>query len=767
MRHAIAIICLFCACGAGGTEKWQTFLSYHNATRVEPQGTLLYTLAQGALFVYDTDDAAIYLYNKQNALNDGRIAQIARRPDGATLVIAYENGNIDLMEPNGDVYNLPDFKNKQTTYGKEINNISFLGGCAYLATQNGIMVIDLDKKEIANTYPLNRPVTAACAYGDKIYAATDDGLYTADTNRNLLDPATWEWQSVERYRQIVAYDDRIIAITDMEICLVDKQTNQHSTIRKESCNFMNAYNGKLLAGNENTVIVFDAHDRHRKIELDLRRGNLRHIAYARNTFWACYGYHGLIGQKLNEETGRLEDITHPIVPESPVRNLADRMRFANRRLLVAGGSLNYYGVENQGTLMALDQTTWINFEEDGIEEATKLPYMNMTALAQDPRDPAHHYATSARHGLYEFRDYAFVKLHTLGNSGLESIFVDNPHYVSTDGPVFDGHNNLWMVNNGTDKIVKILRADGTWLAFDHPEIAKIETFQHIVFDKRGWMWANSMWYNDNNDKPGFFCFDYNNTLENIGDDRTRFVQNINNQDGATVTIVHCYCIAEDSNGAVWIGTDQGPIVLHNPENIFKADATCTQIKVPRNDGTHTADYLLADQHVIAIAIDGANRKWIGTRNTGIYLLSDDGKTTILHFHADNSPLTSNSIQSIAIDPKTGEVFIGTDKAIHAYKADATEPAAEMPRNIHAYPNPVTRGYTGVVTVDGLTDGADVKIVDAAGTLVHRATSNGGRITWDIRNTAGNRVATGVYYILATDADGRPTVATKLIVISSN
>ena len=255
------------------------------------------------------------------------------------------------------------------------------------------------------------------------------------------------------------------------------------------------------------------------------------------------------------------------------------------------------------------------------------------------------------------------------------------------------------------------------------------------------------------------------TLEDSSDDKHKFIKNFTNQDGTILSHNGIYCITEDKNGAIWIGTGQGPIILNNPSNFFEDDFYCTQIKVPRDDGTNLADFLLANDKINAIAVDGGNRKWIGTEMNGIYLLSPDGLETIHHFTAENSPLLSNNIQSIAIHPHTGEVFIGTSKGLVSYQSDATEPEDNFVEdNVYAYPNPVKPDYTGVITITGLVQDTDIKITNVSGKLIHEGTSVGGQFTWDGKNQQGKRVPSGVYFVLAANAEGKEGIATKILFI---
>ena len=216
---------------------------------------------------------------------------------------------------------------------------------------------------------------------------------------------------------------------------------------------------------------------------------------------------------------------------------------------------------------------------------------------------------------------------------------------------------------------------------------------------------------------------------------------------------------------MWISTFSGPLVI-NKDDIYKSNHNFNQIKVPRNDGTDYADYLLNGLNITAIAIDGANRKWFITNNNGVYLISADNMTQLEHFTTENSPLLSNNIESIAINPTTGEVFFGTDKGLCSYMSDATEPNDEMTKdNVWAYPNPVTPEYTGPITITGLSYDADVKILAANGALIHQGRSNGGTYTWDGCDQQARRVASGIYMVATATSDGKKGTVCKIAIVN--
>ena len=276
-------------------------------------------------------------------------------------------------------------------------------------------------------------------------------------------------------------------------------------------------------------------------------------------------------------------------------------------------------------------------------------------------------------------------------------------------------------------------------------------------DSRGLLWfTNRHWA-----LPSFYC--YNPKTNEI----ERYMTKLVNQDGISGSeMYNPSCIVEDKDGNLWLGTNTGLYMIDAASASSGSLEYVTQVKVPRNDGTNYADYLLAGTSITAIAVDGGNRKWIGTLGQGIYLISADNMEQIYHFTTDNSPLLSNSVEAIAIDNSTGEVFIGTEKGLCSYMSDATESSIEMVKDdVYAYPNPVVKGYDGLITVVGLTRDADVKILTVNGQLVAQGRSNGGSFTWDGRDRSGRRVASGIYMVATATSDGKKGVVCKIAVIN--
>jgi hypothetical protein len=277
------------------------------------------------------------------------------------------------------------------------------------------------------------------------------------------------------------------------------------------------------------------------------------------------------------------------------------------------------------------------------------------------------------------------------------------------------------------------------------------------------------WCVDLRYKPGVFVFSDKGTFDDMTDDDYRFFGSgsLVDKDGTILYPTYVYDIDEDTDGNIWVGTDIGPIVFSNVSKVFDANYRCTRIKIAREDGSGLADYLLDGVAIMSVEVDAGNRKWLGTANAGVYLLSADGKETLLHFNTENSPLSSNEVLDIEINERTGEVYFVTPDGLFAYRNDAMESMTEATQEtIYAFPNPVRPEYGGYITVAGLEQDSKVWITDASANVVFEGQSNAGSIAWDGRNKSGQMVTGGVYFVLVSNAnsDYHRSVATKILIV---
>lgn len=761
--YLLLLLSLFSAVTASFADDWNVYPSYNNATYCEIVGKKIYVLTNGSLFSYNTEDNEIVTYDKINSLSDIEIIHIAYSKEISGLVIIYKNANIDILYEDESIYNISDFKNN-TIDKKKINGINIFGKIAYLSTEFGVVEVDLEKKQINNSY--NTGLNTFCTYlfNKYLYTGTTDGIHRCDTSDNMLDKNNWEK---------INYNNQVDAICELDgkLYVLTKKTGIHKLDADNgtSVNIVAKSGGEFhtIYSNDNEIIA-PALDKLTLIEKDnkihtYKTDNCMYVLKDGNDYWNCNGYDGIL--KCTVKDNRLTPVTQPITINSPVRNHCEFMKFTNdNRLLVAGGNLNYFDIIfHDGTVMEynMDNDSWFNFPEDTIKKVTGFNYRNVCSVDEDPNEPGHIFACSFGNGLYEFRNGKFEKHYNHLNSILQSAITSDPHgnYVRLSHVEFDKESNLWCINTYSKDIVKILKKDGTWISLNYKEIEGFTTMVQPLFDSRGWLWITSL-----QGHAGIFCAKIKNTPFDTSDDETKlWVNKFTNQDGTSYDIYQVHAIREDKNKDIWIGTNTGLFVIDNPEEFFN-NGIFKQIKIPRNDGTGLADYLMNGIYIKAIAVDEANRKWIGTLDSGIYLISSDGQETIHHFTTENSPLPSNAIESIAINNNTGDVFIGTDKGIASFKSDAVRAEEKLSDSkVHVYPNPVRPGYNGNVSIVGLTDNCNVKIVDGAGYLIDEGYSNGGMYQWNGRNIRGEKVASGVYYVLLYDETGKEGEVAKILI----
>jgi hypothetical protein len=356
-----------------------------------------------------------------------------------------------------------------------------------------------------------------------------------------------------------------------------------------------------------------------------------------------------------------------------------------------------------------------------------------------------------------------VKIHDHTNSTIETVELLNGknHFDRTFGICYDKYNNLFVTNMKTANTIKVLTKTGTWASLNYAPAAMKESAFELLTTKKGAIWMLSAW-----DSPGIFAFDTKGTIENQSDDQFKFISSVNYLDNLETRSINpeiYFCMAEDKNGAIWVGTEMGPIVFNSPTKIFTENFLGTRVKVPRNDGTMLADYLLENEKISSICVDGGNRKWIGTESNGVYVVSENGQQTFAHFTEENSPLFSNKVLSIAIHPTTGEVFIGTDKGLVSFRSDAIE-GKKSYSDVYAFPNPVRPDYDGFITVTGLKSKSTVRITDIHGNSLFEGESAGGQIVWDGRNRNGQKLASGVYLVYAATSDATEGVVTKILML---
>ena len=467
--------------------------------------------------------------------------------------------------------------------------------------------------------------------------------------------------------------------------------------------------------------------------------------------WSKVG--GYIAKK-QEDKSTLKQIVATLQPGGPKHNYFYCMRFINNLLYTCGGLWGHLvDAGRPGTIQVSDKDNWTIYDDD-IAAKTGIKYVDVNSVDVDPLDPNHVFA-GAKSGLYEFQNGKFIKHYNSENSLITSFNNQSKNYQLITSVKFDTDGNLWMLNSQSPSNQSLIEytKEGKWVSHHKPELYNLGSLECLMQDSRGLLW----FVNNYHGLPSIYCYQ-------TSTDQLNTYSSFVNEDGTTLTPNFVRYVTEDKNHDMWIGTNIGPLLLYK-KDITSDTPIFTQVKVPRNDGTNYADYLLSGVDISCIAIDGGNRKWFGTNGNGIYVISNDCLTQIYHFTTNNSNLLSNNIESIAINEQTGEVFVGTDKGLCSYMSDASSPNSEMTKdNVWAYPNPVKPDYTGLITITGLSFDADIKIVTTNGILVNQGRSNGGTYTWNGKDLKGQKVASGIYMVETATSDGSKGIVCKIAIV---
>ena len=738
---------------------WKTYMAYYKATIVAETPNLAFGVYDGSLLSYNPDDGEVRTYSNQNGLHDTDIQLMAYHPGANALVLVYSNANIDIFLGDNNVYNISFYKDDSSIRDKTIYNLEIIGDYAYVSTAFGIGVIDVKKKEVKDTYNLGVIVRSVCRNGNYLYAATSEGIKKALVTANLLDKENWKPidqkdESLNNATQILFFKDRLFyLVTWNQIIYIDTDGSF------QWFGFTDARAIKLL--NDQLVVLAD---KGTYFYSDITSyTSIKPLAYSidcinsKNQYWLACGEEGLTGLVKQPNSSDCEVKVSQIKVNSPKKNLNACMSFMFGKLLVTGGGKGANRLNIPGTLMVYENGQWYNFDENAIAKATGLPCFDFMSATVDPQDPKHYYVASWGEGLYEFKNNEYV-LYSTNNSSLQTAVAGNNRFVRVDGPVFDKNNNLYVTNASGSVVngLSIFLNQKEWKSFYYPPLASSET-DRILISR-----SNQKWFNFfRGTKAGIMVLDENGTIGDASDDRFAYSGNFVDQQGISIDATVYLTMAEDLNGLVWVGTDNGPIYFTSMDQVNLG--VCNRII---SSGQYEEGFRpMEGIRITSIAVDGGNRKWIGSAGSGVFIVdqSNGSETSVENFTAENSFLLSNTINSIAINNQTGEVFIGTDKGLCSYQSEAIEGKPDY-SNVYAFPNPVRPESSTQVVITGLMQNSTVKITDVAGNLIREGISMGGQYVWNCTDRFGTIVKAGIYLVFAATPEGKQGMATKIMVI---
>ena len=737
-------------------------LAYSNVERVENASEKVYAISQGALMSVDKEDGQINYYNKLTGLSSSNISKISYSPMLGKLLVTYSDGNIDLLDNNENVENISDLYNSQTRENKTANDVVISGKTAYMAMDFGVIELNLARKELKETYIIGKEATSVSIHylailADSLYAVTADRLYSAALAENKIDYRNWNSvalpsssapQALQATDKLYLLQDSILyehTADGWKVCL---PARHYYNLRALSCG--------LAAVNKDDGIDIIV-DEEIKEHLSYFYGS-REIDFdeATSTYWFAYGLGGV--GKVDTRNGKWDQFK----PVGPLSNVPYRIRISGNRLYVVPGG--YWAVyqRNLPCAMYYEDGEWTNFDAAYFQSKLGKDSYDYSDILGDPADPSHFFIAAFSVGLLEFRNNEFYKLHNSDNAPFTTAAADADLYTWVDGLAFDEAGNLWVENFDQQSTsgLCVLTPEGKWTKLINQGTTNMNRSKQVIISNKN---PNIKVVVNNRAGAGIGVMDDNGTINNKADDKAVFRHVFTDQDGKEVAPEIIRCIAQDNNGELWVGTGAGLFIIPDLEQMLTSDA-CRRVIIMRTDGSELGDYLLGGEQINAIEVDGANRKWIGTQYSGLFLMSADGKETIEHFTIDNSLLPDNGVASLALNPHNGQLFVGTGAGLVSYQTDAAEAEKEMPNsNLYVYPNPVRENFEGVITITGLMENTSVKITDSAGLLVAETVSLGSIATWDGRDGSGKKVSPGVYLAQCVTTDGQHAL-TKILVM---
>ena len=739
--------------------QWTTHVPGMKVINVEKVHENIYAATPYELFYYNTNDNSINKLTKVNGLSDFGINVMRYNPHTDMIFIGYSNANIDIIDKDKNIINISDIKNKNILGNKNINDVYFIDDKAYLCCGFGIVLVDLKKMEIKETYIIGENgsyvnVNDITLYNNKLYAATNNGIYYADyDNKNLVDFSQWthdtslihpdlNYSEIETFNgQLLANYSRNEYNTDTLFVFDGDKWGYHCYTYPSIKRNIRAYEDRIVVSEHFAFFSMDTsnnyiHSFKNQIEpfdciYDQNRG----------VYW--------IADKTNsicEFIPKKKSCNH-IVFNGPFSNSVFELKASGDQLWVAPGGYSRTWAKNwiPGGVFYYTDNEWHNINKSNTKAFDTIS--DIVSLAIDPTNNSKVYVGSYHKGILEFDNFKLSNIYDTKNSSLGEL--NGYGYVYITGMDFDSKNNLWIANSGTENMLSVKTNSNNWFSFNIGSV----NISRLMVDANNYKWILTR-------EGNFIVFNDNNTISNTNDDIYKTITTAKGQGGLPA---EANCMTIDKNGTVWVGTNDGLAQFHSTSRIFKQGVNydASRILVPRNDGSGQADYLLSGESVLSICVDDANNLWVGTKN-GAFYISNNGLTEYHHFTQDNSPLLSNNITDIAIT-KHGDVFFGTDKGIISLRGRATE-GKNTNSKVVVYPNPVRQGYSGVVGIKNLVTNSLVKITTVDGSFVTHLYSEGGQAVWDCTTINGDKVAPGVYLIFITDESGKETFATKILIM---
>lgn len=731
-------------------DDWSMLISPYSSVGVVYANGSVFNLLEKGILEYDVRTGEKTVWTAANYLSDVSPTAASYHKSSKNLIIGYDNGNVDFIR-NNRVYNFPYIHKTSSSGVKRINKVRIHGDYAYLATGLGIVVIDVKRKEVKDTY---HPVIGAVEFIDvevfdsHVYALTKDAVYKGSVENSFLaDPSQWtKLEFIEDYTDdgyysfLESFQDELYLSYRNELyfnadTLYQIKENELAVFKHDmQVNGMNSSNSRLLVSHFDNVMVYD--QELNEIEKIYQYGEAGNWMRPKNTIYAEDDYYiadlekGLVKAKNSYNYSFIKFA-------GPRYDKGYRAEWLDGKLSIAsGGFIGMTPSFSRDGGMILEDGEWTSVTVHSQEMLDNTDVWDFISTTIHPKEKnIVVYGSNSSIPIMITTDGVITDTFTVYNSLLERV-SPNMDWSNISDIDYDNEGNLWVGNSNADRPLKVYTKEGEWFDFDIGNAVKGKTVKRVLVDKNGVKWISFR-------GEGIIAFDSGENIGDASDDR--YVRFTTGEASGALPSNEVEAIASDFDNNIWIGTPEGMRVLYNSSTIFDADPGKYNFqKLIIEFGEHN-EIVLGTTHITSIEIDGGNRKWIGTASGGVFLLSPDGLEVERNFTAENSPLLSNSIYDIAIDHTTGEVYFITEAGVISYRSDASQGDAEY-SDVKVFPNPAYPARQGPITIQGIAYDSDVKITDASGKVVYQTKSHGGTATWDGNTLDGKRASTGVYLI---------------------
>ncbi len=754
-----------------GTGQWRLHVSPTNTIDVAAGNGLVLAAFPSGVVEYDIEAGESTLWTDVNFLSDVNLSALHFDPMSDAFWIGYSNGNIDKIKNNA-VTNIPALKLASVQGEKNVYKFLSHNDFMYVSTGLGILKINPNKDEVTDTYYPNAsetPIVEIAILNDTIYALTSTKVYKGYVNNiSLADPAQWEIDNRipdpgtgASYKSLVAFDNGLfitynktiygqdsvyrVNSPSLEMVVGDIFDLEITDLKVINNNLYVILDGGILYYDStfstvNSINTYTFSTRFKSNGVTLANG----VHYIADELNGLVYYNNVIDNK-------------PLNVSGPPKNSFFTLGGSKDKIAVAGGTLLQSGFEyNTSGAYVLQDENWTLFDMFNQPAWAAAAIWDVNSVAINPKN-TDEIAIGAYCGdplSITTNGKQIDQVYNSTNSILEISSLGNNATCVTDVE-YDEDGNLWIANGLSNKPLKVKTADGLWYSFDLGASAKSKLSGKMVIDYNQNKWMHIL-------NAGLYAYNDGGTISDPSDDKFKLLNSGANT--GALPSDNITAIAVDFDNEIWIGTDNGFAILYNSEGVFDALPGGYNTQRIKLDFEGNVEYLLGSTYITDIEIDGGNRKWLGTANTGIFLLSADGLEILQHYTTENSPMISNNIMDMQINQVTGEMFIITDKGLLSLRIDASYEDPEY-TDVQVFPNPVNPSFFGPVTIQGIKYNSDVKVTDVAGNLVYKTTSNGGTATWNCKNLNGERVQTGVYLIWTTPNEGKGRKVGKVTIIN--